>query len=216
MALEWKESRSIVSNSLWPRGLYSPWNFGVGSPNTGVGSHSLLQGDWTRDPDPKIKPRSPSLQANSLSADPPGKPKNTGVGSLSPLQRIESGSLALQVDSLQAELPRKPFILRILICFFIWLPGVSVLAQEIFVVTYRSLAASWGGLSGCGPWAYLLHSMGNLSFLIRNWICVPCIARRILEHWIPREAPSAVFIYGRGNGFHLRSRHSICFLDKCI
>ena len=36
------ESRSVVSYSLRPRGLYSPWN----SPghNTGVGSLSLLQG----------------------------------------------------------------------------------------------------------------------------------------------------------------------------
>ena len=36
------ESCSVVSNSWWPHGLYSPWN----SPgqNTGVGSHSLLQG----------------------------------------------------------------------------------------------------------------------------------------------------------------------------
>ena len=36
------ESRSIVSDSLWPHGLYSPWN----SPgqNTGVGSLSFLQG----------------------------------------------------------------------------------------------------------------------------------------------------------------------------
>ena len=36
------ESRSMVSNSLWPHGLYSPRN----SPgqNTGVGSLSLLQG----------------------------------------------------------------------------------------------------------------------------------------------------------------------------
>ena len=36
------ESRSVVSNSLWPDGLYSPWN----SPGqiTGVGSLSLLQG----------------------------------------------------------------------------------------------------------------------------------------------------------------------------
>ena len=36
------ESCSVVSDSLWPRGLYSSWN----SPgqNTGVGSHSLLQG----------------------------------------------------------------------------------------------------------------------------------------------------------------------------
>ena len=36
------ESRSVVSDSLRPHGLYSPWN----SPgqNTGVGSYSLLQG----------------------------------------------------------------------------------------------------------------------------------------------------------------------------
>ena len=35
-----------------------------------------------------IEPRSPALQANSLPAEPPGKPKNTGLGSLSLLQRI--------------------------------------------------------------------------------------------------------------------------------
>ena len=36
------ESHSVMSNTLWPHGLYSPWN----SPgqNTGVGSLSLLQG----------------------------------------------------------------------------------------------------------------------------------------------------------------------------
>ena len=42
-ALMWvSESHSVVSDSLWPHGLYSPWN----SPgqNTGVGSLSLLQG----------------------------------------------------------------------------------------------------------------------------------------------------------------------------
>ena len=39
-------------------------------------------------PNPGIEPRSPTLQADSLPAEPPGKPKNTGVGSLSLLQRI--------------------------------------------------------------------------------------------------------------------------------
>ena len=39
-------------------------------------------------PDPGIEPRSPALQADSLPAEPPGKPKNTGVGSLSLLQQI--------------------------------------------------------------------------------------------------------------------------------
>ena len=36
------ESHSLVSDSLQPHGLYSPWNFP--GQNTGVGSHSLLQG----------------------------------------------------------------------------------------------------------------------------------------------------------------------------
>ena len=49
--MKWSEIHSVVSNSLWPHGPYSPWN----SPgqNTGVGSLSLLQGifptrDWTQ------------------------------------------------------------------------------------------------------------------------------------------------------------------------
>ena len=39
-------------------------------------------------PNSGIKPRSPTLQADSLPAKPQGKPKNTGVSSLSLLQRI--------------------------------------------------------------------------------------------------------------------------------
>ena len=70
--------------------------------NTGVRSHSLLQG---------IEPWSPALQVDSLPAEPQGKPKNTGVGSLSadlPDPGIEPGSSALQADSLQTELSGKP------------------------------------------------------------------------------------------------------------
>ena len=40
--VEWSESYSVVSDSLWPHGLYSPWN--SRGQNTGVGSLSLLQG----------------------------------------------------------------------------------------------------------------------------------------------------------------------------
>ena len=60
------ENLSVMSNSLRPHGLYSPWN----SPgqNTGVGSHSLLQGIF-----PGVKPRSPALQMDSLQAEPQGK-----------------------------------------------------------------------------------------------------------------------------------------------
>ena len=42
---------------------------------------------FSRDlPNPGIEPRSPSLQADSLPSEPPGEPKNTGMGSLSLLQ----------------------------------------------------------------------------------------------------------------------------------
>ena len=37
-------------------------------------------------PNPGIEPRSPALQTDSLPSEPPGKSKNTGVGSLSLLQ----------------------------------------------------------------------------------------------------------------------------------
>ena len=37
---------------------------------------------------PRIEPKSPTLQADSLPAEPQGKPKDTGVGSLSLLQGI--------------------------------------------------------------------------------------------------------------------------------
>ena len=58
---------------------------------------------------PRIKPRSLALQAGSLPAEPQGKPKNTGVGSLSFLQwifptQVKPWSPALQADSLPAEL----------------------------------------------------------------------------------------------------------------
>ena len=82
--------------------------------------HGILQArvlEWVAFPSPEdrpnpgIEPRSPTLQADSLPTEPPGKPKNTGVGSLFFSRAylsdpgIELGSLALQADSLRAELP---------------------------------------------------------------------------------------------------------------
>ena len=61
--------------------LDCPWN-SLGQ-NTGVGS--LFQGGL---PNPGIEPRSPTLQADSLPVEPQGKPKKTGVGSLSLPQGI--------------------------------------------------------------------------------------------------------------------------------
>ena len=77
------ESRSVMSDSLRPHRVYSPWN----SPgqNTGVGRVSPSPGDL---PNPGIELRSPTLQEDSLPAGPQGEPKDIGVGSLSLLQQI--------------------------------------------------------------------------------------------------------------------------------
>ena len=64
---------SVMFNSLQPNGLKHArllclWN----SPgkNTGVGCHFFLQRIF---PNPDTKPRSPTLQADSLPSEPPGK-----------------------------------------------------------------------------------------------------------------------------------------------
>ena len=81
-------SCSVVSNSLRPHGLkparlLCPWAFcrqdywsGLPCPTPGDLSN------------PVIETRFPALQENSLLSESPGKPKNTGVGSLSLLQGI--------------------------------------------------------------------------------------------------------------------------------
>ena len=74
------ESRSVLSNSLQPDGLYSPWN----SPglNTGAGSLSILQGIF---PTQGLNPGLPHCRWILYQQ---GKPKNTGMGCLSLLQWI--------------------------------------------------------------------------------------------------------------------------------
>ena len=77
-------SCSVVSQSLKPLGLYPtmlfcPWQ----------GYWSWLSCPPPRDHfNPGIEPRSPTLQADSLLSEPPGKPRNTGVGSQSLPQEL--------------------------------------------------------------------------------------------------------------------------------
>ena len=103
----------VVSNSLWPRGLQPArllcaWGFSRQEYWSGLPCPP--PGDL---PNPGIEPSSPTLQMDSLLTEPPGKPKTTGVGSLTLLQRsspprIKSRSRALQAVSLPAELPGVP------------------------------------------------------------------------------------------------------------
>ena len=75
-------SRSVVSDSLRPHGLQPtkllyPWGFSRQEYWSGLPCPP--PGDL---PNPGIKPRSPTLPVDSLPSEPPGKPKNTGVGIL--------------------------------------------------------------------------------------------------------------------------------------
>ena len=74
-------SNSLQSRGLQPARLLCPWGF-YRQEYWNV-LPCTLPGDL---PDPGIEPRSPTLQADSLPSEPPRKPKNTGVGSLSLLQ----------------------------------------------------------------------------------------------------------------------------------
>ena len=72
------------------RALCDPMDYSIQSmefsrPESCSGQSIPSPGDL---PNSGIKPRSPTLRADSLPAEPQGKPKNTGMGSLSLLRRI--------------------------------------------------------------------------------------------------------------------------------
>ena len=102
---EWvSESLSVVSNSLWPHGLYSPWN----SPgqNAGVGSLSLLQGIF---PTQGLNPSLPHCRQILYQLSHQGSPRILEwvaypLSSRSSWLRNRLGSSALQEDSLPTEL----------------------------------------------------------------------------------------------------------------
>ena len=75
-------------------------------------------------PNPGIKPRFPALQVDSFLCEAPGKPKNTGVGTLSLLQGIfptqeSKGSPALQVILYQLSYQESPHIMYMLWIFYV-------------------------------------------------------------------------------------------------
>ena len=69
----------------------APWTVAHQAPlSMGILQARILEwcpppGDF---PNPRIKPRSPTMYADSLLSEPPAKPQNTGVSSLSLLQGI--------------------------------------------------------------------------------------------------------------------------------
>jgi len=69
----------------WTVALQAPCPWGFSRQEYWSGLPCPPPGDL---PNPGIKHRSPTLQADSLLSEPPGKPMNTGVGTQSLLQGI--------------------------------------------------------------------------------------------------------------------------------
>ena len=72
---------SVSSCGLYPARLLCPWGFSRHEYWSGLPRPP--PGDL---PNPGIKPRSPTLRADSLPSEPPGKPKNNWSGELPLLQ----------------------------------------------------------------------------------------------------------------------------------
>ena len=74
---EWKWSRSVVSNSAtpWTVAHQAPPSPGFSRQEYWSGLSFPSPGDL---PDPGIEPRSPALQADALTSEPPGKPLSCG------------------------------------------------------------------------------------------------------------------------------------------
>ena len=104
------ESHSVVSDSLRPRRLYSPWN--SSGQNTGVGSLPFLQGIF---PIQGLNPHLLHCRRILCQLSHRGSPgilEWVAIPSPTDLPDpgIESGSPALQGDSLPIELSGKPII----------------------------------------------------------------------------------------------------------
>ena len=101
-------SRVQLFTTLWTAARQAPLSVEFSKQEYWSGMPFPYPGDL---PNTGIQPGSPALQADSLLSESPGKPKNTGVGSLSLLQGIfpdpgiKLGPPELQADSLPAELP---------------------------------------------------------------------------------------------------------------
>ena len=151
-----------MSNSLWPHGLYSPWN----SPgqSTGVGSLSLLQGIF---PTQGLNPGLPCCRRILYQLSHKGSPRIlensqawfplelTGLISFYPRDSQES-SPAPQFDSINSS-----FFFKF-IYLFIWLYQVLVwhLGSLVFIAAGRILVTAGDSLS-CSMWDLPFPDQGS-------------------------------------------------------
>ena len=108
------ESHSVVSDSLRPHGLYSPWN------SLGQNTRAFPFSRGTSQPRDQIQV-SPTV-GRFFTPEPQGKFKNTGVGSLSLLQGIfmtpESNGGLLHCRQILYQLSDQRSLVNSHLCFF--------------------------------------------------------------------------------------------------
>ena len=78
----------------------------------------------------------------------------------------------------------------------------------------RAWAREHKGFFSCGAQTWFPCSMQNLSFLTRGWICIPCLGRWNLNHWMTREVPAYACLYCVWDRY-LEMR-CVCQRGKCI
>ena len=71
---------------------------------------------------------------------------------------------------------------------FIWLHWVLVESHRIFTAAHRTFCYGTGW-SRYDTRAQLPLRMWDLSSMIRDWTCIPCVGERNLNHWAIREVP---------------------------
>ena len=127
------EDHSVMSDCLWPQGLYSPWNF-LGQ-NNGVGSLSLLQGIFLTQ---GLNPGLPHCRRIFYQLSHQGSPRILNPADL-PDPGIKLGSPALQADSLSTELLGKPHkCILWCICKSVMDGANHLLAVEMILAFYFS------------------------------------------------------------------------------
>ena len=130
--------------------LLRPWD----SPgkNTGVGCHFFLQGNL---PDPVIKPRSPALEADALTSEPPGKP---------PLVL-----LILAVNHLLGGIPENVFSLML------WMSRDQTVGSLIIKALSESLEnKSFSWRAGCNRWVQFVRCHHAVRLRSRHFLVACC------------------------------------------
>ena len=133
------------------------WN----SPGEDTGVGSLFPS--LNLPNPGIEPRSPSLQADSSPAKPPGKPKNTGVGSLSLLQQIfltqESNRGLLHCRRILYQLSYQRIAAITSYQKLKWLKATQICLTAMKVIVWNG--SHWAKNQGVGRTLYLPKTLGG-------------------------------------------------------